>query len=201
MRFIPLGDHCCPSLLLKKLELRTSAYPYDWVMSADIDTSIVPIILQLTCSLLESEDYEKITNTWMEDFLPSELHTFTNKLGIAFPHENPAIAIDEIRTKYIRRFQRLLDHIREGPCVFILCTRFMQLTSVDILLLQRILNTHPEHQLLLYSGVSQPVVESDMRIHLEIIPYNRNDYYDYDYSVFRPTIETRFREWMDSKSK
>lgn len=199
MNYISLGDHCCPALLLRKLGLRIFAYPFDWVMTDNIEIPITSVLLKILHRLWESNDSMAITNIWFEGFRPCPEYKFRNNLGIAFPHESAEMDIDEIRQKYARRFERLLQHLKT-PSKFILCTRFTQLTTDDYKILQTLCGLHPENRILIYSGIQQPVFDDniDERIVLEVIPYNRNDYYNYDYTVFRPTIEAKFREWFAS---
>lgn len=191
---IPLGDHCAPSLLLRKLGLRTKAYPFDWVMSSDVDYNIINLFLQLTAELVTTNNPIEVTNKYIGDLM---LPAYSNSLGIAFPHESET-DVERIKEKYVRRFTRLLADIENTKCIFVICTRFTQFTEHDLNLIGTLLERNKSNKFLILSGVSQPLLTTSHNICVQIYPYNRKDYYDFDYSVFRPSIESELRALIQS---
>ena len=45
---IPLGDHCGPSIILKRLKIRKESYPFDWISHIHpVNNSILSIIIDI----------------------------------------------------------------------------------------------------------------------------------------------------------
>jgi len=134
MIYIPLGRVCQSTCLVKELDLRKQAYPFDWITS--------PIESMVQC--LENdfagfhEEVRLDQNDWTRD--ESQI---VDKLGFRFHHDYPTSSTltfedneyseDPIRSswkeyypvvydKYMRRIQRFRDAMRE-PNVIGICRR------------------------------------------------------------------------------
>lgn len=188
---IPIGDHCATSLLLRKMGLRKKAYPFDWVMSSDVDYNIISLFLQLINELVTTKNPIEVTNKYIGDL---SIPSYTNSIGVAFPHESET-DIERIKEKYVRRFTRLLTDIENTKCIFIICTRFTQLTEHDLNLMTILLEKNKSNKFLILSGVSQPSIPiCHPHMYIRVFPYDRKDFYGFDYSVFRPMIESKLGE-------
>lgn len=158
-------------------------------MATDVDMNIITTFLDITCRLLETKNPHEITTLYLGDLKFPE---YTNSLQISFPHETDT-SVPPIYEKYLRRFTRLLDNIQTLSCTFILCTRFTKLSHENYNQMKILLDINPTNRFLIFSGVEQGYIHeiNDVRIHIEIIPYERINFYDYDYTNFRPTIKSR----------
>lgn len=198
---IPMGDHCATALALKELGLRECSYPFDWVCTEDQlhDTNIVynfQLLKKLTSDSMKTIVHEYIGNA---------LQT-TNKLNavnhIMFPHdlEDPA----EVISKYERRFTRLLEHITTKKIVCILLTRAYYI-SEDVML--EIINTlksfNQANKIIFISGVQHTYLETKPfadAVEYYYIYYDTAQYWNYDYSHFRPQLQILLKSIFGNKN-
>ena len=99
---IPIGDHCVIAQVLRELNIRKKAYPFDWNCYKDMtDTSIrinFDIIDEITKNSID--DISRITKNML------------NNTNIIFPHDNTSD--ENIISKYIKRMERLYNDITNG---------------------------------------------------------------------------------------
>lgn len=163
-------------------------------MTTDIDVDIMPTILRLTKQLLITADPRELTNTYIGDIT---IPGYITSLGMAHPHE---VETDKkiLYDKYYRRFERLLSNIKTTKCIFIICTRFTILSPEDIEIINLLVHQNTDNKCLIISGVVQTNILDNERIYVEVLPYNRSDFYNYDYTVFRPYFESKIVDILEN---
>lgn len=185
--YIPLGDHCAPAMILKKIQVRTSSFPFDWIMSNQ-DTCLFHNI-EFFKSLVEHkcENLEEITRKFLGtmSILPNG-QIVNERTQTLFPHESGKP--EEIYEKYKRRFKRLYETVMNGPNTFVIVSRFINYPYLFLIDLDRFIRSiHTENKILLFTGVE--VEAPNTNIQIFHIPYHPKDAYEFDYTNFRPTIE------------
>ena len=178
---IPIGDHCIIAQILKQLNIRKKAYPFDWNCYKDmIDTSIhinINIINELIQVNNNLQDITLIT------------HKMLKNSNLIFPHDD--ISNPDVIQKFIRRMERLYnDIIDNSKNLYILCTRFIIIPKEEILnFYKTIIKYNPESKILLISGIDHPYfinLKNENIIFKYLMNYDPKDFYDFDYSHFRP---------------
>ncbi len=186
---IPIGDHCCISIILNELQLRKISYPFDWVTKVDqiYDTNIFYNI-QLIRELYSTEDIDSIVEKYIGNAFNHDNHINSNN-NIWFPHDNEDISC--IFNKYKRRFTRLkLDLSNKN--IFILVTRHYYIEE-DIFqkIVEDLLEYNKESLILFISGIDHSYITSSSypNVIFKYIDYDISKCYSYDYSQFRPSIK------------
>jgi len=178
---IPIGDHCVIAQVLRELNIRKKAYPFDWNCYKDMtDTSIrinFDIIDEITKNSID--DISRITKNML------------NNPNILFPHDN--ISDENTINKYIKRMERLYDDITNGSKnLYILCTRYISISEEEILKFYNIINKYnSESKILFISGIDHSYfanLNNENIIFKYLINYDPKDFYSFDYSHFRPTF-------------
>lgn len=184
---IPLGDHCAASLILKELGLRKKSYPFDWISHKDDFESNINIIVNLLFELLEFNNTCDITNKLLGNKISSNEKIFNE---LIFPHEFNNV--ETTNSKYLRRLNRLYTDITNinNVNVYIIITRFYCIPeSLFIKLYNKLLHYNNNSHIIIISGVMHNYKYSYSNFDFKYIPYNKNDFYHFDYSKFRPEIK------------
>ena len=179
---ISIGDHCIVPLLLQELNLRTKSYPFDWTTHQEQlhDTNIMHNL-----SFLERLSHDSIDSI-VKDYLGPDITKGYHGV-IRFPHE--VGTKEEIAEKYKRRFQRLREAMQTKQ-VYIMLTRHYFIPP-DIM--DRILKTLHGSILVFISGTDHPYIQYPNVI-FKHIPYDVSQFYEYDYTHFRPMVKDYLSE-------
>ena len=179
---ISIGDHCIVPLLLQELNLRTKSYPFDWTTHQEQlhDTNIMHNL-----SFLERLSHDSIDSI-VKDYLGPDITKGYHGV-IRFPHE--VGTKEEIAEKYKRRFQRLREAMQTKQ-VYIMLTRHYFIPP-DIM--DRILKTLHGSILVFISGTDHPYIQYPNVI-FKHIPYDVSQFYEYDYTHFRPMVKEYLSE-------
>ncbi len=197
---IPIGDHCVVSILLKELGLRLCSYPFDWVTFKD---QLTHSNMFYNCGLIEKikkgETIDQIVNEFINDALDNDNNTYiNNKTTMWFPHDTKE-SKKETFLKYIRRFNRLRDHISQKNNLYILINRHFFISQELFYNLSRTLLEN-DGKILYISGIDHPYFKQliDKNITFKYIQYDVSKFYDYDYSSFRPQIKTFLSDFFNN---
>lgn len=202
MNFIPLGDHCAPSIVLKNLGVRKSSYPFDWIMTAEeVSESCLFSNISFFKKLIEGKgkNVEEIVRSFMGTFHLLENGQYLNpETQTLFPHENFS-GNENIFEKYTRRFERLYQVATSSePTTYIIISRFVEYPYMFLLDLDRFIHSiHPDNQIIIFTGI--PIQYSNTNIVVHHIPYSREDAYNFDYTVFRPKIQEILQKLISEK--
>ena len=136
---IPIGDHCVIAQVLRELNIRKKAYPFDWNCYKDMtDTSIrinFDIIDEITKNSID--DISRITKNML------------NNTNIIFPHDNTSD--ENIISKYIKRMERLYNDITNGSKIlYIMCTRYILISEEEILRFLEIISKYNSNSKILF---------------------------------------------------
>ena len=178
---ISIGDHCTVPLLLKELNLRTKSYPFDWTTHQDqlYDTNIMHNL-----SFIERLSHDSIDNI-VRDYLGPDITT--GKHGsICFPHE--VGTKEEIIAKYTRRFERLRNDMASKQ-VYVMLTRHYFIPPPLMERIRKIL----QGTIVFISGTDHPYLNYPDVI-FKYIPYDVSQFYQYDYTHFRPMVKAYLTE-------
>jgi hypothetical protein len=182
---IPLGDHCAGAFILKDLNLRIKAYPFDWTNhSGGISKTSIYKNIFLLRRLLRYGNPEKCAEFYIGNALEYGNHK-TNH-GIQFPHESENAQITN--EKYKRRFSRLYNDIISGcKNLYIIITRKIYIDQDFINDLEHLLLFHnSESKILFISGNENTIATSTDKFILKYIKYEYNpeihsaNWYQYD---------------------
>ena len=186
--FIPIGDHCAISGILSELNLRIKSYPFDWVTKKEqlYDTNIMYNI-QLLTELNSSNNIYDIVKKYIGDAFDNEkTNSITN---IWLPHDTESIT--DIFEKYKRRFIRLKQDLCKKN-VFIIVTRYYYIPQDTFRhILERLLIYNSNSIILFISGINHTYFENGKyaNVTFKYIEYDISQFYDYDYSTFRPNVK------------
>ena len=185
---IPIGDHCAIPSILKEMNLRLKSYPFDWVTNIEhlYDTNIIYNISLI--NQLNNDNIENIVKTYIGDAFDDEKKV--NKINnIWFPHdENTRNTIE----KYERRFNRLKQDLYKKN-IFILLTRHYYINKDEFKkIIDTLLTYNNESIILFISGTNHEYFENIEynNVIFKYIHYDISQFYNYDYSSFRPNIKT-----------
>jgi hypothetical protein len=185
---IPIGDHCAIPLIIKDLNLRKCSYPFDWVSNLDqlYNTNIISNI-SLIHELSITDDIEYIVKKYIGDaFENNKTNSITNNW---FPHDTENI--DIIYEKYKRRFIRLKSDLYKKN-IFILLTRHYYIEK-DIFeqIIKQLLNYNNDSIILFISGTNHEYFDNmnNKNVIFKYIEYDISQFYNYDYTTFRPNIK------------
>jgi len=200
---IPLGDHCIGAIILKELNLRKCAYPYDWFSSSssNLDDSNMNWIIENLIKLLNAENINifidnLLNNMFGNCFENNDLKNNVNKNNdLWFPHEYGTRI--EIISKYKNRFNRLYqDIINKNKNLFIIITRKYKIDENKLLELSNIIKKYNgENKILIISGISYDYTIDN--IIFKYIHYDETKFWNYDYTDFRPNIKSFLHHWFE----
>ena len=186
---IPIGDHCAISGILSELNLRNHGYPFDWVTKIDhlYDTNIIYNI-QLISELNSSDNVDDIVKKYIGNAFDNEKTNTTN--NIWFPHDTENIT--DIFEKYKRRFIRMKSDVNKKN-IFVLLTRHYYIEK-DIFqqFIDYLLQCNSDSIILFISGTNHTYFENmnNSNVIFKYIEYDILQFYDYDYTEFRPNVKT-----------
>jgi hypothetical protein len=194
---IPIGDHCAISMILKELKFRKCSYPFDWVSHREqLHNTNIMYNIQTICDLVASNNPATVSNTYIGNAFQNT-DKINSENNIWFPHDTEAVST--IISKYERRFERLLSHLFDKN-VFILLTRHFYIEQASFAqIIEKLLSTNPESVVLFISGTEHTYIMSEYigkNVVFKHIPYDISQFYDYDYSDFRPQIKKYLAEFF-----
>lgn len=183
MHYISLGDHCATALVMRDLGIRDAAYPFDWYTHIDeVSYSVAEFNIQILLTLLDTGNVQEVCELFLAN--PGN--------ELRFPHETGTV--EETAAKYLRRFQRLYDVVSSGEeCTFVMVVRNHVFREGGILwdLWETVSNYNKKNRVVLVSGIEQPSVNFPIGLIYEYIPYDMSNYWDEDYTKFRPAVQSR----------
>jgi len=186
---IPLGDHCAVSQILKELGLRKKSYPFDWCAHIEAYESNILNNIKYLLELLEFKNIDLITYKLIGDTLSKNDSIYNN---LTFPHEFDNI--ENTNNKYKRRILRLYEDITDkNRNMYIIITRFCYIPE-DIFnnLYNILIKYNSDSYIILISGVNHEYKNEYGNFEFKYIPYDKKDFYNFDYSNFRPEIKKFF---------
>ena len=196
--FIPIGDHCAISEILKDLGLRKCSYPFDWISHISLihKTNLLTNV-KFVSELMEKQDVKEVVQQLIGTaFEPSNKKIFNN---MWFPHDEGEQ--HDIITKYERRFERLYNDIRDKKNMFIMLTRHKTILETEFIsILSTILSYNKNNKLLFISGSDHPYLNDPKYSGSVIFKYifydikKLNKQYTIDYTQFRPAIRAYMYE-------
>ena len=191
---IPIGDHCAIPGILKEINLRLKSYPFDWVTKIEhlYDTNIMYNISLI--NQLKDDTIENIVKTYIGDAFDDEKKINKNN-NIWFPHdENITNAIE----KYERRFNRLKQDL-DKKNIFILLTRHYYINKAEFQkIIDTLLSYNKESIIIFISGTDHEYFENIecKNVIFKYIHYDVSQFYNYDYSSFRPNVQSFLMELL-----
>jgi hypothetical protein len=192
---IPIGDHCAISMILKDLKIREKSYPFDWVANTNhlYDTNIMYNI-QIMNELNTSENVDEIVNKYIGNAFENGMTNSVN--NIWFPHDNGNIT--DVFEKYKKRFIRLKQDLNKKN-IFILLTRHYYIEKeIFEKNIEELLNYNNESIILFISGTNHTYFENMnyKNVIFKYIEYDIKQFFEYDYSAFRPKIKHFLSEFL-----
>lgn len=101
--FISLGSHCEPAVMLRHHGLRSTAFPFDWLVTIDHEGLL---------SLLE-EDFQYFLDPTYLFHLPHYSECIENSYyKVEFKHDGPLLEQKEVWQKVLEKYQRRMDRFR-----------------------------------------------------------------------------------------
>jgi hypothetical protein len=184
---IPVGDHCCISMILNKLQLRKQSYPFDWVTNVESlhDTNII-YNTQLIRELYATDNIDAIVQKYLGDAFSNQ--NVNSNSNIWFPHDTEDVP--DIFEKYKRRFTRLKSDLSEKN-IFILVTRHYYIEEEAFQkIVECLLEYNKESLILFISGTVHEYITSGRysNVIFKYIEYDISKFHSYDYTDFRPSI-------------
>lgn len=194
---ISIGDHCAVPEILRKLELRTCSYPFDWIAKSGlIHNTNIPDNFEYLFELMETHDVKNVVKKFLGNALQSPNRVSGDKW---FPHETGTN--EEIIAKYERRFERLYTDVKEKQNIFIILTRHVVIPEPYLnYILNKILLLNPHNRILFISGSDHPYLNAYK--YMDTVRF-KHIFYDLktldkdftqDFKVFRPAICEYMRE-------
>lgn len=201
MKIVCIGDHCCPSILLRELDIKDASLPFDWTSretgacnsaNTNVETiskgCCVDFHIELLMQLMQHGDASScaskfVVNSW----LPHDTGTIHQKI-----------------IQYTRRFQRLFDLLQNrDEIVFLIVTRFCapnveplrQFKSRIVVISGNCGYNLSTCNTLLFRD--DKIIDIGHQCHADYskdtiiihVPYNRELFYDYDYIAWRPQVK------------
>ena len=190
---IPLGDHCSISMILKEIGIRSCSYPFDWITYSDqINSSNILYNCDILKKIISAYNIDDI----VLDFIGDAYSTKKNKITTMwFPHEDDCKSEDELFQKYKRRFLRIKNDIINKKNIFIINTRKYHIKEENIInLLVYLKEFNKDNKILFISGEKH--IFNDDSIYFKYIKYDKDKFYQYDYTNFRPSIKKFLLEFL-----
>lgn len=193
---IPLGDHCAIANILKEINLRKNSYPFDWIsiQPDEINDSNIPHIINIIKEI-NHFDIGTITKKFIGDaFQNNKINSDTK---VFFPHDTEE-NINDIYDKYNRRFTRFKD-VLQNPNIFILLSRNFYIEETKFREIMDLLLSYNDNSIILFiCGTEHPYFKNidNNRVVFKYIPYDLSQYYNYDYTSFRPNIKIFLSEFL-----
>jgi hypothetical protein len=192
---IPLGDHCAIAMILKELNMREKSYPFDWIAHYEsLNNSSIYTIFEIINKLNSSPNIDEIIENYIGDAFTNNKINSKNQLW--FPHdeinEKENITVHDIFQKYRRRFERLLDSLNHNKNIFIIVTRIFYIEEEKFnILYNTIMNYNKDNIIIFISGSTHNYfnVNNYNNVIYKYIHYQKELYYNYDYTHFRPLIK------------
>lgn len=197
---IPLGDHCAIPMILKDLNLRKSAYPFDWIVHKDqiYNTNII-YNFSLVKHLMANVNIKKVVYDMIGKAFNSSAKINVNN-NLWFPHDVEKNIIS-IFKKYERRFERLFHDITNKKNLFFLLTRHYYIEETifeDIM--KTLLSFNSENKILFISGTDHSYLYDEKYKDKVIFKYILYDitrtFYSYD-NPFRDQIKIYIQSLFD----
>jgi hypothetical protein len=198
MNIIPLGDNCAISIILKELNKRKKAYPFDWISSVGPtpEYSSIDITIKLFIELIKTHDPNYICQKLLGNSICESNNVYNT---VIFPHEHGTI--DEINSKYLRRITRLHeDIINNKSNIFIIITRYYFINKEILEELCTTLNENiSDYKILFISGIYHEYCKEMKNIEFTHIPYDHTTCWEWDYSHFRPQLKKYLEIYLNKQ--
>jgi hypothetical protein len=144
--------------------------------------------------LIDKLNHDSIENI-VNNYLGVDI-TIGKNGKICFPHE--VGTKEDIRSKYERRFERLKHDLKEKN-IYIILTRHYYIDQTSF---EKIMKTVSKNDstLLFISGTNHPYFETMnyKNVIFKYIYYDVSQFYNYDYTIFRPTIKAYLTELFNN---
>lgn len=118
--YLPIGWNCDAALTLESLGAKQITYPFDWTINSY--ESIIKILEEEGKDFLLSGRYKIGSVEYVENYVKAD-HTLERKLKAIYESNYKMIlvhdlydgvTVEEIRDKYTRRIERLLEHLHSA---------------------------------------------------------------------------------------
>lgn len=191
---IPLGDHCAAALSLQATQLRQHSFPFDWTSGLE-GVELIETTLHKNFAVLKALLTHANKALAAHSYLGGALAGSKVFEGVRFPHDLQNGETAEVATeKYQRRFQRLYAAIAGGhKNLYLIVTRLAPvLPALMADMLATLSPYQPESRFLVISGLDHPYLHpghAPQQVAFQHIPYDPQQYYSYDYTHFRPTLD------------
>jgi len=181
--------------ILRDLNIRKFSYPFDWCSSNSqlYDTNL-DIIVDIIKRRLKGGENDR---DLMVEMIGSNLENgeLNKENNLIFPGDKNQ-ALNEVYDKYIRRFERMIEHITSREkCLYIFVNRYADISDTKIKeLSDMLLEYNSESKLILFLGKEHKHFNDISKsIIYKYIPYDPTQFYEYDYSHFRPAMTEYFK--------
>jgi len=179
---IPIGDHCAGAICLRELGLRSAAFPFDWIVTAQANKLEHSNFSWIAHTIMHLLDHPNTIPVFIADLFSAPQFQPQTKINTAhalwFPHDNfdSEVAFAETRTKYVRRMTRLIQTLRaQNQVTLLLVTRHHGVESEVVLrLLDTIIALNPKSRLIWISGCATPVIHHSA-LHVHVVPMPIDD--------------------------
>ena len=115
MKYISIGEWCISSYILKKMSLKESSYPFDWIFS---NQYMLKDVIENN-NIFTVDNYKGIDNK-----------TFHKKYGLIFNHHNPYYNIKDYEY-FIRRFTSWKNIDKNEEIIFIYVIHEMTIEKIN----------------------------------------------------------------------
>ena len=193
---IPIGDHCAIAIILKELNLRKQSYPFDWVTNIEqlYDTNIIYNI-KIISELKTSDNVYDIVKKYIGDAFDTD--TKINSINnIWFPHDSENI-IDNFE-KYKRRFVRLKEDLNKKNMYILLTRHYYIEKNIFEKILEQLLSHNSDSIILFISGTNHIYFDNSQysNVIFKYIEYDISQFYNFDYTTFRPNIKKFLSDFL-----
>lgn len=193
---IPIGDHCSISIILNDLNLRKQSYPFDWVSNNEqlYDTNIIYNI-EIINELNASDNVNDIVKKYIGDALDND-NKINSINNIWFPHDNENK--NDNFEKYKRRFIRLKEDLNKKNLYILLTRHYYIEKSIFEKIVDQLLSYNKDSIILFISGTNHLYFDNYQysNVIFKYVEYDISQFYNFDYTNFRPNIKTFLSEFL-----
>jgi hypothetical protein len=191
---IPMGDNCMVAQILKDLNLRKNSYPFDWVSHEKYYSKTNIMYNFEILEKLMKDEFD--INHFLGDAFTNGRKVYRN---IWFPHDHET-NIEDIYSKYKRRFDRLKADVLSKPNIFIFLTRhFVIGEDAFDKILQQVLSYNHENKIIFIHGSPHPYLNNSkykQSVAYQYLVYDMNKItpdMNYDIYEYRPFVSSYIR--------
>lgn len=199
--FIPLGDHCVVSILLKEIGIRKNSFPFDWTVHKNqLYETNINFHFDLIEKIIKNEDINTIIKKYIGEKTEIQNNIFNS---IWFAHDLQNETYEEMYEKYERRFIRLKNIIfSKEPIFFIMVLRKGKIEITKLKKnIEYFINLNKENKFFLFSGNEDQKKDLENIVNnnfiYQFIPYESENLYEYDQKFFRPKLLDFFKLYFN----